>query len=277
MVKQDDREVYLDGYLKNSMDIMIKKVKKKWDCVLIATGKEGDGKSVLMATMMKYLDPTFNMDRCFLNGKEFLEALIRADPIKDKFKAFMLDEGQEFTSRAAMTKFNRLMVHVLSKIRSKQLFIGICIPNFWELDSYGAVHRSTALLRVYSNRLQRGYFEYYNWEKKKILYYQGKKQGQSWIVTKPNFRGKFVYKSFPFDQDKYDEKKHRSMEEIDLSELDRDKKHTGQRDGLIMYLSEVVGLTQREIAEILANCKYPLSQQQVSKIINTYHKKYSNS
>jgi len=254
---------YIDGYLHKNLELYQKMVKGNRDFVILASGKEGDGKSVLMAGILKRLDPTFNLDRCFLNGEDFLKALVDA---REPFKAYMFDEGQEFTSRAAMSRFNKALVQVLSKIRAKQLYIGICIPAFHELDKYAAVHRSHCLLQVYTKKGRRGFFNFWNWEKKKKLYWQGK-QNYDYNCVPANFNGKFTYNSFPFDQKEYDQKKFDSMEAIDLNLRDAMLKSTKQRDALMKYLIDVVGLKQLDVAEIVNKSGVPLSQSRISAIM----------
>jgi len=264
-VSYGDYTAYMDGYLQNNLELYKKMVKKKFDLFFVVTGREGVGKSVLCATILKYLDNSFNMDRCFMNGDDFIRALIEADGEKDKFKAFMFDEGQEFTSRSAVTKFNKLLVQVISKIRAKQLYIGICIPNFFELDKYGAIHRSNFLIQVYQDkRGKRGGFRFWNWERKKNLYLLGKKNYDYFCVP-PNFRGFFTYSAFPFPQEEYDKLKFDAMQDI-LKQLE-DLKGIMQRDTLIQYLYKECGLTPAEIMEIFEKKGVPaISEDRIGRI-----------
>lgn len=269
IVNYGNNKAYMDGYLKSNLDLYKKMVKKNRDLIFITSGREGEGKSVLTAGVLKYLDPSFNLDRCYTKGDDFIRALAEAD---EPYKAYMFDEGQEFTSRSAMTRFNKFLVKVLSKVRAKQLYIGICIPSFFELDKYAAIHRSSFLLNVYSKKGRRGQFMFWNWEKKKILYLKGKKS-YDYNCVKTNFHGSFAKKMFPFDEKEYDEKKFEAMASISEELEEKKTRLKVQRDALISYLYKVVGLKQIEVSEILEKSGYSLNQNTISVICNNYQPK----
>lgn len=254
---------HMDGYLKGNLDLYKKMVRNKRDLVFVGTGREGEGKTVLVSSILKYLDPSFNLDRCYLDGEEFTKAIIAA---KEPFKAYMYDEGQEFTSRSAMSKFNKMLVQVLSKCRAKQLYIGICIPSFFELDKYPAIHRSSFLVQVYSTKGIRGRFLFWNWDKKKMLYMLGKK-AYDYNVVKSNFMGVFNYRSFPFHQAEYDEKKFESMDNISFDDYDKSSRWKCQRDELIKHLHNVFGVKQVDISQIIGKSGQPLNIRGVSHVI----------
>lgn len=266
MVNYGNKQAGMDGFLKTNLDLYKKMVRKKRDLIFICSGREGEGKTHLTAGILSYLDPTFDLDRCFMNGDDFLKALIDA---KEPYKGYMFDEGQEFTSRAAMTRFNRFLIQVLSKVRAKQLYIGICIPAFFELDRYAAIHRSSFLLNVYSKEGKRGYFIFWNWERKKLLYLKGKK-AYDFDCVRGNFHGQFTKKMFPFDEEKYEEKKFEAMAKLNEQLQEQQSRMKIQRDCLIIYLHKIVGLKQIEISEILNESGFPIDQGQISRIIKGY-------
>ena len=190
-----NKEGTMDGFLKANLDLYKKLVKNDRDNIQIVTGREREGKSTLMNANLKYLDPTYNLDRCFFDGESFVEAIKNN---KTPYQSYGWDEAQSFTSRSAISKFNKDMIQALSLIGTKNLFIGICIPSFFELDRYPAIHRSNCLLRVYSVDGDRGRFQFYNEEKKKLLYIKGKKF-YDYTQVKPNFSGRFMKETFPFE------------------------------------------------------------------------------
>lgn len=254
----------MDSYLTDNLNLYKKMVENKRDLIFISSGREGEGKSTITAGILKYLDPSFSLDRVYMDGESFIKALAEA---KEPFKAYMFDEGQEFTSRSAMSRFNKFLVQVLSKVRAKQLYIGICIPSFFELDKYAAIHRSSFLINVYSKDGERGYFVFWNWEKKKLLYLWGKKNYDMNCV-KGNFHGMFSKSVFPFDEKLYDEKKFAAMEKLGEQLEEQQSKFKIQRDTLISYLYKVVGLKQREISEVLLKGGIALNQNTISEIIS---------
>jgi len=105
-----------------------------------------------------------------------------------------------------------------------------------------------------------------NWEKKKKLYLFGKK-GYDYQCVQPNFRGTFPKKAFPFDKE-YDERKIAALGKMTVSFRDFNTKAIKQRNELIKYLYNNVGLKQLEISEITSRSEETLSQKAISEVIN---------
>jgi len=202
----------LDGYLKSNLDFLKHAVvKKNYDGFIVIAGREGFGKSTLAGQIAVYLDPTYNLDRCCFTADQFIEAAEGAE----KFQAIVFDETMGYlSSRGAMSSFNRDLIKIFSEMRSKNLFIILCIPNFFELDRYPAMHRSTGLLYIF----KRGRFGSYDYNTKKKLYLIGKKY-YSYNVP-PNFRGNF-FKYFPLNQEAYDQKKQNAIRSFNRRKKDK--------------------------------------------------------
>jgi hypothetical protein len=197
-VQKGEHNFYIDGYLKANLDHVYKSVTKNdYDAFIVVTGREGFGKSTLAGQVALYLDPTFNLDRCCFTTQQFQDAAEKAE----KYQAIVFDETMGYlSSRGAMSSFNRDLIKIFSEMRSKNLFVLLCIPNFFELDRYPAMHRSTGLLYVY----KRTRFGSYDYPTKKKLYLIGKKY-YTYSVP-PNFRGVFV-KYFVYNPEEYERKK----------------------------------------------------------------------
>jgi len=253
---------YLDGYLKTNLDILIKAVHGDRDLLIIVDGREREGKSTIACQMAKYCDPTYSTERCCLTPEDFLVAVKKAK----QYEAIVLDEGQGFTSRGAITKLNKALVKVLSEIAMKNLFLFICIPSFFELDRYPAIHRAQALIHIYSKELQRGRFCLWSYKLKKLLYFKGKKF-YSYKYPKPNFYGVFT-KAFPIDKKEYLAKKKKAIEKIVELEHTRGNKNTKiQRDALIRFLFEE-GFKIKEIVEISEKYgSYPIDKGTIGKTV----------
>ena len=253
----------MDGNLQANLDIYNGLVHKDRDNLQLGVGKEREGKSTLINTNLKYLDPTYNLDRCCFNGKDFLN-LIRKT--KEPYRAICWDEAQEFSSRSSISRFNRNIVQALSLIGTKNLFIGICLPSYFELEKYAAIHRSNCLMRVYSVDGNRGRFQFYNESRKKTLYLKGKK-GYDYNVVKPNFIGRFTKDAFPFDKKEYEEKKMKAMEEGLEFDKTKESKWRNQRNDYMQYLYEEHKLTQKQISDVLINKGNPISREIVGSIL----------
>lgn len=202
-----DQEFYLDGYLKQNLDIAKDVIKKDWDMIFAVDGAEGSGKSVMAMCMGKYCDPTLTVDRVVFTAKEFRTAIIDAG----QYQTVIYDEAYTgLSSRAAMSLINRTLVSVLAEIRQKNLFIFVVMPCFFDLDKYVALWRSRALIHVYtSENFERGRFAFYNMDKKKALFVNGKKY-YTYAKPRPNFIGRFT-NHYPVDQEAYKKKKRESL------------------------------------------------------------------
>lgn len=262
IVELGGERFFMDGYLKSNLDLLIKSVHKDRDALIIIDGPEREGKSTIASQMAKYVDPTYNVDRCCMNPVEF------ADKVKEtneKYKSIVLDEGMAFTGRGAMTTLNRNLIKVLSEIGMKNLFLFICIPSFHELEKYAAIHRSKALIHVYPVELNRGRFAFWNYSGKKQLYLQGKK---FYSYTKPpaNFFGRFA-KAFPINKEEYNKKKLLAVNNMpNLDVTYKIKRLQAQRDCLIRWLIEK-GEFQHKISERLKEkTDYPLSREGICLI-----------
>lgn len=213
---------YLDGFLQKNLEIAKKVIKKDWDMVITIDGSEGSGKSVIAMQMAFFCDPTLTIDRITFTPKEFKEAILKAQP----YQAVVYDEAYTgLSSRATMSLVNQTLIKMLAEIRQKNLFVFVVMPCFFDLDKYVALWRSRALIHIYTkNNFERGYFAFYNANRKKDLYIQGKKF-YSYFKPKPNFIGRFT-NHYPISQEEYRKKKRDSLigKEKDVEDVEVDKK-----------------------------------------------------
>lgn len=208
---------YMDGYLKSNLDIAKSVVPQDWDMLFVVDGPEGSGKSVHTQQMALYCDPTLTIDRVAFTPQEFRKAIMTAD----KGQAVIYDEAYTgLSSRATMSLINRTLISMLAEIRQRNLFVFVVMPCYFDLDKYVALWRSRALIHVYTAPgFKRGYFSFYNNEKKKDLYINGKKF-YSYSKPKANFYGRFP-NHYTVDEKAYRKKKKDSL-------IDREKKKEEQ-------------------------------------------------
>ena len=203
----NEQEYYYDGYLVNNLEIINQAVNKKWDGIYYFGGYEGDGKSEFAAQVALFHDPTYCLDRCVFTPEQFTEAVNKAKPKQ----AIVYDEAQDAFESTNRDKSARAIKSLMTRIRKKQLFIIIVAPDFWRINKYLFIQRSRAFIRVYANGLERGFFEFYNREKKHELRILGQRNEK--LVVSPNFRGRFTH-WFPLDQEAYEDKKDKATEQI---------------------------------------------------------------
>lgn len=206
-VEVNQQLMYFDQNLKENLDRAKSIAKKDWDVLFLYDGYEGSGKSVKAMQDAYYMDPTLTLDRICFTPREFTKAIKKAD----EYSAVIYDEAYTgLSSRAAMSLINRTLVKVLAEIRQRKLFVAIVMPTFFDLDKYAAVWRSRALIHIYTGpNFQRGFFSFYNMERKKGLYVLGKKF-YSYAKPLPNFRGRFT-NYYPLDEKEYRRKKKNSL------------------------------------------------------------------
>lgn len=255
---RDSRGMYIDGYHKQNLDVARKIVKKDWDMVFVYDGYEGTGKSVKCMQDAYYCDPTLTLDRITFNPDDFKKAVMSAN----KYEAVVLDEAYGgLSSRGAMSGINKAITQMLTVIRAKNLFIFIVLPTFFDLDKYVALWRSRALIHVYTGAdFKRGFFEFYNKDKKKMLYVTGKKL-YNYSGVKPNYRASFT-NHYVVDEAEYRKKKEEtSMTESVGETLIHRKAVASVRNDIIHSLNTAdIGLTVDQKAKILRVTRQTLSK-----------------
>jgi len=240
------QEYYFDGYLLQNLEIYKQAVAKKWDGILYVGGYEGDGKSEWAGQVAYYLDPTYNLSRCVFTAKQFSDAVRNAKP----GQAIVYDEAQDVFESTARDKRARDIKSMLTRIRRNNLYIIIVAPDFWRINKYLFIHRARAFIRVYADGLNRGYFEFYNREKKHKLMIEGRRTET--LCVAPNFRGRFTH-WFPLDEKEYDDKKEAAEKE---SYSEKEKPRFSKK--------QLLGLAVRSIHKYLKANKVKIAGKIVS-------------
>ena len=206
-MKVTDQDYAMDGYLQSNLDTANNVIKSDWDMVILVDGEEGGGKSVLAQQCAYYNDPTLCLDRICFTPNEFRKAILSAK----KYQAVIYDEAYTgLSARATMSLINRTLISMLAEIRQRNLFVYVVMPTFFDLDKYAAIWRSRALIHVYTAKgFQRGFFTFFNKDRKKDLYIHGKKF-YSYGKPPANFHGRFP-NHYTVDEKAYREKKRNSL------------------------------------------------------------------
>jgi len=164
-----------------------------------------------------------------------------------------------------MSDINKTLVSMLAEIRQKNLFVFIVMPTFFDLDKYAAIWRSRGLIHVYTDKgYGRGYFAYYNKDKKKTLYILGKKF-YDYKKPTPSFRGRFT-NYYVVDEAEY---RNRKLIALSRDNNKADKKdesrfpialtalcnHVSTRQAEEELKALGLNLSYRRIAQIIAKAK----------------------
>lgn len=274
--------MYMDGYLKENLDVISKMIRLKWDGICYISGYEGDGKTWMGATICYYMDPTITLDRVAFTSEQFMDCCLSAKP----FEAILFDESyHSFSTKAIWNQSSRDLISMLTMIRKKQLFIVIVAPTFFDIQKYIAIHRSRFMIHVYSVGYERGFFEFYNRERKHQLYIKGKKD-QNMKAAHANFNGRYT-KFFPFDEEEYDIKKEDSIKALKKEQKNReDAVSPGElhkiktkaqteilsflrsndllKQGTYVRLARYYDLSHRTIRERISACKIPIKDGEIT-------------
>lgn len=246
-----EHSFYMDGYHLANLDHLKKNVRKDYDAFILYVGKEGYGKTTIALQDAIYCDPTFNLDRVCFTIDQFVEQVEKAE----KYQAIVFDETMGYLSnRQSSSKFNRILIKIMSEMRSKNLFVFLCIPSLFIMDWYVAYHRTSGMIRVH----ERGRFCSYDYKKKQELFMKGKKS-YSYCVP-ANFFGKFT-KYFPIDKEAYEAKKQESIKEWD-KRTSTTERVVEQRDKCIKYIYIEDRLPARQVGELVG-----LSESQIRRIV----------
>lgn len=189
-----------------------------YDHFAVITGIEGSGKSTMAVQMCSWMDPNFNAERICFSPKQFIHAL----KTSEKREAILMDEGGVMLySRESMSQLNKMFTKTFMVMRQKNLFVCVCIPNFFVLDTYVRDHRVTTWFDISKRGLYTAYFGI----ALKKLSRDGQKYKNIVGIKKPVgywWQGKFN-KSFPntLSKEEYVERKEKHMDKW-LGELDED-------------------------------------------------------
>jgi len=251
-----EREIYLDGILKDNLDLGIKQLKRDWDQVWFIDGPEGAGKSVLGATLAYYVSPEERrhslLDRIIVKIEEAPEVIKSAEP----FDGIVIDESFGGMSSAGfMNKLNKMLQRTFTEIRAKNLFIFIIAPTFMDINKYFAVWRSKCLLHVYSAQGERGYCSFFNANRKKKLYIIGKKKFYDYQCVFPNFRFRFTNCANSFmDWEDYKAKKAAKNLEIEGEGLMNQSTEKLFREEVVKNNEKLEKPLEQKILAVLLGC-----------------------
>lgn len=157
------------------------------------------------------LNLTFTGKNIVFNSKDLIERAFELP----RFSCIILDEWEDANYWSELGKSLR---QFFRKCRQLNLFILIIIPNFFQLPMSYAISRSLFFVDVqFRGEFDRGYFSFYNFDRKRQLYIHGKKT-QDYKCVQPNFTGRFP-NGYAIDDTEY-----RKMKYLDMLKYDQEEK-----------------------------------------------------
>lgn len=211
---------YIEGYLKSNLDVLAKNIVNDMTflgVVYSSTLEVGTGKSVFVQHVGEYwteamktihnIDVPFTIDNIVFRPKDLIERSFQLP----KYSVIILDEWEE---AGWFSELGMSLREFFRRCRQLNLFMLIIIPNFFQLPKAYAISRSVFAIDVrFEGEFDRGYFRFYNFDKKKDLYIKGKKTENYNVVTS-DFKGRFL-DGYPVGDKEYRDAKYRAFAEQD--------------------------------------------------------------
>lgn len=218
------------------------------------------GKSSLGQQIAKYIDNSFNLSRVCMTPEEFRIAIETAE----RGQAIVYDEAYGgLASRRALSEVNHILTQMMMECGMKNLVLIIILPTYYMLDKYVALFRARGLFHVYRKGTQKGFFMYFNQERKRSLYLKNQKF-MSYRGVRSNFRGRFTGK-YMVDTVEYNKKKRKALEMKWI-----DKKESvlkDQRDKFIYMIWREWAKSRRDISALCHVYGIELTDRAISGII----------
>jgi len=225
--------------------------KKKQSAVVIVDGRSGMGKTTLSFQCAAYMSANFNLDHVYYTPEKFLDAL----QIAQKGDTLVFDEAMLFSSRAALSQINRMIVIAMSMIRSKNVFIIFNVNSIFDIDRNLALSRADLLLHCYGDSLtDKGKFLAFfkgadGLDRIKDLYINGKKF-YSYGRPDANFYSTFSG-YFAVDEIEYETRKQEGVNKfLSGSQSKMGNKNTQARNNAVKALYDTGNYTQEQVSEM---------------------------
>ena len=279
---------YMDGYLKENMDILIESIGNDFDFIILISGKGMTriGKSQIGKQIGFYINSEVN--RIYKNNNEYTaennfvfrgKQLIEKGKDSPKYVVINFDEaGADLMARKTMHSTTQAVLDYLRECGQKNQFLICILPDFFDLPKGIALTRSVCLIDVdFVEKFNRGKLRFYGRRAKKMLYLKGKKF-LDYEAYRPDFHGAFTNFS-PIDEEKYKQMKLDALHGREKDETDKaNNKNSAYRKVLdkwwdsVYYDYKIGNMTQLAIAK-----KHNCSQSEVSKIVIALDEKYGKN
>ena len=255
---------FMDGWLYKNLEVLANKISKDMTFLGIiysSTLEVGTGKSV-MATQIgeawteivnkKHgLNLTYDLKNIVWRPKDLIERSFQVP----KYSYILLDEWEDSTywSELGMT-----LRQFFRKCRQLNLFIMCIIPNWFQLPLSYAVSRSIFAIDVkFNNNLDRGFFAFYNFLSKRMLYMNGKRN-HNYHCAKFTFQGRFP-DGYGVNEKEYREEKLKDMMEYDKENpVKLSKSQIEAKKGMQLiqkFVKSFPKMTSEEIANVFGVSK----------------------
>jgi len=252
----------LDIKLRKELQIKKEQVQKYgWDYVAVVAGLPGAGKSTFARSAAKFCDNDFpgpptkdekgniidKIPYIVFTAQDFINVTTSCPP----YSAVVYDECFEgMNTKATLSPEFQKIINHLQLIRKKHLFVFLCLPNFFDLSKGIAVFRAEHLFLTYANgEGKRGFVLAFGRNNKRRLYVEGR-QYMNYNAVHANFRCRFTRNNWIVDEDEYEKKKDKVLEQY-AKKLDEKTMKKPDALGKVVIAQMLAGKKQIEIARAL--------------------------
>ena len=266
---------YMDGWLHSALDLYSDKIVHDMTflgSIYSSTLEVGTGKSVLATQIgeawtelvnKKYnKNIDFSVNNIVWKPKDLIERAFKIP----KYSCIILDEWEDasYWSELGVT-----LRQFFRKCRQLNLFMIAIIPNFFQLPLAYAVSRSAFAIDVkFNDRMERGYFSFYNFPSKRFLYVNGKRT-HNYKIAKPTFPGRFC-DGYGVDEKEYREKKYQDMLEYDKENPVKKSKTQLRREFRVEIMNKLIEhnpkITNKELGKIFGVSERSISEWKQGRV-----------
>lgn len=282
----------MDGYLAKNLDILVNKISKDFDFMIIVSGSGTVriGKSVFAMQIGSYLAKNvaenYNKKYLFDINHNFAfrgdDLIKKANWLHENYGfggVLVYDEaGADLHTQKIYTPLMRTLMDFFRECGQMNLFLILVIPDFFDLPKGIAISRSIGVANVrFKEDLKRGAFSFFNFKQKKDLYIKGKKFC-NYRASKPSFFGEF-WNKYPVDEVAYRELKANALK-TNIDKILGRKRDAVSKYHIQIYKQQInallnslwdLGVTNKQINELMSNRNAPsFSFNRLSKIRKSY-------
>ena len=217
---------FIDGYILRNLRMYAKKIVDDMTfmgVIFSSTLEVGTGKSVFATQLGEAwtelikeehgIDVPFTTNNIVWKPKDLIDRAFQLP----KYSCILLDEWEDanYWSDLGMT-----LRQFFRKCRQLNLFMLVIIPNWFQFPMSYAISRSAFAIDVrFADNFERGFFSFYNFPAKRMLYVLGKRN-QNYKVIRPSFYGRFI-DGYGVDEEEYRRKKYEDMVSYDQEKTPR--------------------------------------------------------
>ena len=255
---------WMDKFLVNQIEILLKNIRNDWDFTIIITGggEVRVGKSVLALQIAAYWAYELEERYGIKVPYDVKENIVFEGGLLIKkgnqlgqhypYSPLVFDEaGSDLEGRKAMKTSTQDVLDFFRECGQYNMLNILVLPEYFDLPKGIALSRAICLIDVFysvddEGIFERGYFNFFSKRNKKYLYMKGKRE-LDYKAHPYNERGRFR-NFYPLNEKEYRQCK---QEALSRRETKKRNKFQMQRDACWFIFNQDLGWTQEKIARIM--------------------------